>query len=88
MSRFILSFPCIIFFTLFFQSPATGQIYHVAEMNTTQIGFLDKEKTVVILPGGVMEQHGPFMPCFSDGYLNERLSRDVADAIVVRVGQY
>lgn len=65
---------------------ADGQIYRVAEMNTKQIQSLNKQKTVVILTGGVLEQHGPFMPSFSDGYLNERLSRDLADAIVARQG--
>ena len=65
---------------------ADGQIYRVAEMNTKQIQSLNKQKTVVILTGGVLEQHGPFMPSFSDGYYNERLSRDLADAIVARPG--
>ncbi|MEP6703569.1 MAG: creatininase family protein, partial [Acidobacteriota bacterium] len=65
---------------------ADGQIFRVAEMNTKQIQGLNKQKTVVILPGGVIEQHGPFMPSFSDGYLNERLSRDFADAVVARPG--
>ncbi len=77
----------ILFVFVAFQPlTAAGQIYRVAEMNTKQIQSLDKQKTVVILPGGVLEQHGPFMPSFSDGYQNERLSRDLADAIVARPG--
>ncbi|MEO6444014.1 MAG: creatininase family protein [Gemmatimonadaceae bacterium] len=67
-------------------STAGGQIYRVAEMNTTQIEALDRQKTVVMLPGGVLEEHGPYMPSFTDGYLNDRLSRDLADAVAARDG--
>ena len=76
----------VSFIVITFQSIADGQIHRVAEMNTQQIQSLDKQKTVVILTGGVLEQHGPFMPSFSDGYMNERLSSDLADAIVARPG--
>ena len=78
---FLLKFVCIILIPIvvcLLQPIAVdGQIYRVAEMNTKQIQNLNKQKTVVILTGGVLEQHGPFMPSFSDGYLNERLSRDL-----------
>lgn len=71
-----------------FSQPATAEsrIFRVAEMNTTQIRDLDRQKTVVLLPGGVLEEHGPYMPSFTDGYLNERLSRDLALAITARDG--
>ena len=52
-------------FVIFQPSNLAGQIYRVAEMNTKQIQSLDKQKTVVILTGGVLEQHGPYMPSFS-----------------------
>lgn len=65
---------------------ADGQIYRVADMNTTQIQALDRQKTVVMLPAGVIEEHGPYMPAFTDGYLNERLSRDLAAAVAARAG--
>ena len=35
-------------------------------MNTEQIKGLDREKTVVILPDGILEEHGPYLPSFSD----------------------
>jgi creatinine amidohydrolase/Fe(II)-dependent formamide hydrolase-like protein len=73
-------------FVIFQPSNLAGQIYRVAEMNTKQIRNLDKQKTVVILTGGVLEQHGPFMPSFSDGYINERYSRDLSEAIAARSG--
>ena len=65
---------------------ANAQIYRVAQMNTEQIRALDKQKTVVILPGGVLEQHGPHLPSFADGYSNEWLTERLAEAIVARPG--
>ena len=65
---------------------ASAQIYRVAEMNVEQIRALDKQKTVVILPGGVLEQHGPHLPSFADGYSNEWLTQKLAEAIVERPG--
>ena len=67
-------------------SSATAQIYYMKEMNTEQVRALDRGKTVVLLPGGILEEHGPYLPSFSDGYMNERLTRDLADAIVARPG--
>ena len=69
-----------------FVSPAFAQIYHVKEMNTEQIKALDREKTVVLLPGGILEEHGPYLPSFSDGYMAERRTEDLANAIVERPG--
>jgi creatinine amidohydrolase/Fe(II)-dependent formamide hydrolase-like protein len=64
----------------------SAQIYRVAQMNTEQIRALDKQKTVVILPGGVLEEHGPHLPSFSDGYSNEWMTEKLAEAIVARPG--
>ncbi len=65
---------------------ASAQIHRVAEMNTQQIRALDRGKTVVLLPGGILEQHGPYLPSFSDGYVSERISEAIAEAIVARPG--
>lgn len=66
---------------------ARAQIYRVAQMNVEQIRALDKEKTVVILTGGILEQHGPHLPSFTDGYSNEWLTQKLAEAIVERTGR-
>lgn len=63
-----------------------GQIYRVAEMRTDQIRALDKSRTVVLLPAGILEQHGPYLPSFSDGYMNEWLTARLAEDIVKRDG--
>ena len=69
-----------------FVSPAFAQIYHVQEMNTEQIKALDREKTVVLLPGRVLEEHGPYLPSCTDGYIAERRTEDLANAIVEKPG--
>jgi creatinine amidohydrolase/Fe(II)-dependent formamide hydrolase-like protein len=65
---------------------ASAQIYRVAEMNTDQIRALDRERTIVLLPGGILEQHGPYLPSFTDGYMSERITQTIAEAIIARPG--
>jgi len=71
---------------LMFLSAATAsaQIYRVAEMNVEQIRALDKQKTVVLLPGGILEQHGPYLPSGSDTLMNAWWTQALAEAIVSR----
>lgn len=83
MNRF-LGFAVII--TALFCGTVSAQIYRIAEMNTEQIRALDKQKTVVILTGGILEQHGPHLPSYSDVYVNEWHSERLAEAITERPG--
>src|SRR5215472_11004049 len=70
-----------------FQShKAAGQIYKLAEMNTRQIRALDRQRTVVLIPGGILEEHGPYLPSYTDGYAIEAYTRALATAIVARPG--
>jgi creatinine amidohydrolase len=68
--------------------PALGQaqVLHVAELNTEQIRRLDRAKTAVLLVGGILEQHGPYLPSYTDGYASERLARELAEGIAARPG--
>lgn len=68
--------------------PAQGaaQVLRVAELNTEQIRELDRERTVVLLPAGVLEEHGPYLPSFTDGLFNEWLTERLAEAVVARPG--
>ena len=61
-----------------------AQIVRVADLNTAQIRALDRTKTVVFLPGGMLEEHGPYLPAFTDGILSERLTDELARAAVAR----
>ncbi|HEX7705170.1 MAG TPA: creatininase family protein [Thermoanaerobaculia bacterium] len=67
-------------------SSASAQILELAEMNTRQIAALDRQKTVVLIPGGLMEQHGPYLPANADGYLSDWLTRRLAERLVERPG--
>ena len=67
-------------------NPARGQVLHLAGLNTDQIRRLDRARTVIIIPAGVLEQHGPYLPSFTDGYRNERYSQALAEAVAARPG--
>ena len=61
-------------------------VYRLGEMTTDQIRALDRERTVILIPGGIVEEHGPYLPSYSDGYQNERYAADIAVAIAGRPG--
>ena len=65
---------------------AEGQIYKIAEMNTRQIQALDVKKTAVVIPGGILEEHGPYLPSGTDSYSAEAYTQSLARAIVARPG--
>jgi hypothetical protein len=46
---------------------ACCQIFQLAELNTNQIRALDRAKTVVLIPGGILGEHAPYLPSFTDG---------------------
>jgi creatinine amidohydrolase/Fe(II)-dependent formamide hydrolase-like protein len=65
---------------------AQAGVLKVAELNTSEIRELGRRTTAVILPGGILEEHGPYLPSYTDGYLNERIAADLAEAIGAREG--
>ncbi len=65
---------------------ASAQIYQLAELNTRQIQALDRQHTVVVIPGGILEEHGPYLPAYTDGYAIEAFARELSRAIVARPG--
>lgn len=68
-------------------APASfGQILQLAELNTNQIRALDRAKTVVLIPGGILEEHGPYLPSFTDGYVDAAVTQELARSIVARPG--
>jgi creatinine amidohydrolase/Fe(II)-dependent formamide hydrolase-like protein len=60
---------------------ALAQVVRVAEMNTSQIRALDRARTVVLIPGGILEEHGPYLPAFTDGILSDRLTGEIAQSL-------
>src|SRR5947209_6419443 len=65
---------------------ATCQIFDVRDLNAGDIESLDRRRTVVILQGGILEEHGPFLPIYSDGWMNEFMTKQLADVLVARPG--
>lgn len=64
----------------------SAQIIRLAEMNTRQIQALNLQRTVVIIPGGILEEHGPYLPSYTDGYAIDAYTQELAKAIVARPG--
>ena len=67
---------------LFATGRSAAQVLRVAELNTQQIRALDRTKTVVLLPGGMLEEHGPYLPAFTDGILSDRLTKAIAAGVI------
>jgi len=65
-------------------SASDAAVLRVADLNTAQIRALDRSKTVVILPGGMLEEHGPYLPAYTDGILSERLTQALTAALAER----
>ncbi len=61
-----------------------AEVYQMAELNTRQIASLNRDKTVVVIPGGILEQHGPYLPSFSDGYVNLNEARRLSANLSAR----
>jgi creatinine amidohydrolase/Fe(II)-dependent formamide hydrolase-like protein len=62
----------------------SAQVVRLADLNTRQIRALDRSRTVVFLSGGMLEEHGPYLPAFTDGILSDRLTREVAQGVVAK----
>ena len=61
-----------------------GKVFYVSEMTSDKIKALDKQKTIVLLSGGILEEHGPYLPIFTDGYWNEKFRDTLAKTISQR----
>jgi creatinine amidohydrolase/Fe(II)-dependent formamide hydrolase-like protein len=62
-------------------APLAAQVRHVGDLTTREIVALDRSRTVVILQGGMLEEHGPYLPAFTDGILSARLTAALADGL-------
>ena len=71
---------------LFSSQQVAAQVVRIAEMNTRQIQVLNLQKTVVLIPGGILEEHGPYLPAYTDGYAIDAYTQELAKAIVARPG--
>ena len=62
-------------------TPAQARIWYAKEMTTQDYKKLDRNRTAVFISTGIMEEHGPYMPAYVDGYITEHIIKDVAEAV-------
>ncbi len=65
---------------------APSQVLQYAELNTTQVEHLDRAHTVVVITNGILEEHGPYLPSFADGYWDQVIAKSLVDSIAARPG--
>src|SRR5262249_10254716 len=61
----------------FGSSAIRSQVLRFADLNTRDFAALNHDKTVVVIPGGILEEHGPYLPAGTDGIFNGRLAEDL-----------
>lgn len=84
--RFVLCAVAALVGMMFLGSNMSAQIVQIGEMNTQQIRALDLAKTVILMPGDILEEHGPYLPSFTDGYSDDAYTQELAKAIVASPG--
>ena len=67
-------------------TPATAQLLEADHLTTVAFAGLDRARTAVIVPGGILEQHGPYLPAASDTYQARWLADALARHIAARPG--
>jgi creatinine amidohydrolase/Fe(II)-dependent formamide hydrolase-like protein len=72
--------------TMFLNTQIAAQILRIADTNTRQIRTLDLAKTVILIPGDIREEHGLYLPSFTDGFIDDAYTHELAKAIVARPG--
>lgn len=65
---------------------ATADVIDAEALATTKFAALDRSKTAVIVPGGILEEHGPYLPSASDTYQARWLADNLARRIGARPG--
>ena len=63
-----------------------AKVLDIRELNTEQIDQLDRTRTAVLLTAGILEEHGPFLPSYTDGYQSDFIATRVANTVAARSG--
>jgi creatinine amidohydrolase/Fe(II)-dependent formamide hydrolase-like protein len=72
--------------TLLLSTVASAQILHLADLTSPQIARLDHARTIVLIPGGILEEHGPYLPVYTDGYADRYYTEQLAQSLAARPG--
>lgn len=77
-----MKIPCVVLAMLCATTFArAGEIHHYENMTAREIEALDAAEAVVIVPGGILEQHGPYLPAGTDTLMSEHVTQRLAEAI-------
>ncbi|WP_162601582.1 creatininase family protein [Occallatibacter savannae] len=71
----------IVLCIVFLSSVGTAQILRFTDLTSTQIAKLDRARTVVLIPGGILEEHGPYLPVYTDGYADRYYTEQLATSL-------
>src|SRR5215510_2123093 len=59
-------------------------VRELAQLTWEEAGGTDRDRTVVILPVGALEAHGPHLPVATDVWIAEAMARAAADKLAAR----
>ena len=65
---------------------ASSQVFQLAELTKNEFQALNRDRTAVLMPIGVIEEHGPYLPLLTDSYFSEWLVARIANTIVAQAG--
>jgi creatinine amidohydrolase/Fe(II)-dependent formamide hydrolase-like protein len=71
---------------MMYASSSSAQVLDVRTLTTSQVAALDRARTAIVIEGGILEEHGPYLPAYSDGYQSEFIASAVVRAIAARPG--
>src|SRR5580765_1168853 len=75
-----------LLFAVLTAAAGSAQVLDVRELDTAQLRALDPARTAILLTGGILEEHGPYLPANSDGYQTDFIASRLAEAIAARPG--
>lgn len=67
-------------------APGLAQVLQADSLTTTEFDALDRARTAVVIPGGILEQHGPYLPVGSDSDQSRWLAEALGRRLSVRPG--
>jgi creatinine amidohydrolase/Fe(II)-dependent formamide hydrolase-like protein len=76
--------PALLVSLLLARTNVIADVLQVADLNTSQIRAVDRARTVVLLPRGILEEHGPYLPAGTDRVRSERLTDELAKGLAAR----
>jgi creatinine amidohydrolase/Fe(II)-dependent formamide hydrolase-like protein len=68
------------------RAASAQRILRWTELNAAQLALLDRARTVVIIPAGLVEEQGTMLPVGAELFRSDRLAADIAASLAARPG--